>query len=127
MIKDFVKYHKELLVQDPTAANIDVQYREIYQQACYPEFNIDTFQVGKPFGSLVWKSDAWITQYNPKYQESWKWVTDQYYNSIDQKYIRKINGMTTGLKTYESPYYLIEDNVNAGIDNISWLKGVFHP
>jgi hypothetical protein len=127
MIKDFVKYHKELLVRDPTAADIDVQYREIYQQACYPEFNIDTFQVGKPFGSLIWKSDSWIGEYNPKYKESWKWVTDQYYNSIDQKYIRKINGITTGLKTYESPYYLIEENVDAGIDNISWLRGVFHP
>jgi hypothetical protein len=126
LIKDFVKYHKEIVNKNIPSTNLDMQYREIYQQACYPDYNIDTFQVDKPAGSMIWKSDAWIQEYNPQYYNSWKWTIDQHYAAIDQKFVRHVYGTPAGLKKHESPYYLIEPSVDIGVNNISWLRGIFN-
>jgi len=126
VIKDYVKNHKHLFLPD---LDIKIKYRELYQQACYPEYNVETFQVDKPFGSLIWASDAWIKQYNKRFYDSWKWNIDQHFNSIDSRFLNKktIDGMSTGMKTLQSPHYLIEANVNIGVNNIDWFDGVFHP
>jgi hypothetical protein len=97
-------------------------WRTIYQQVCYPRYSIDTFQVKKQFGSRVWQSDAWTYQYSPEYYQSWKWLTDQYFNNIDEQYLTRLNevptapkgsnNMIVGLNLFNSPLYLIESNTN---------------
>jgi hypothetical protein len=95
------------------------EYREIYQAVCYPDYNIDTFQVGKSLGSLIWKSDLWIPKHNPEYYNSWRWATDQFFNGIDTKYIQKTNGVRTGLSMFSSPLYLVEENTS--IPDFKWF------
>ena len=113
-VKDFVKEHTGFTDArvNPEKKLKYVDYREIYQRSCYPDYNLDTFQVGKALGSLVWKSDAWIAQYNPEYYKSWRWVTDQFFKTIDNQYLAKRNGMTVGLNLFNSPLYLIEKSAN---------------
>jgi hypothetical protein len=104
----------------PTYLN---RWRRVYQQCCYPNYNMDTFQVKKQFGSLVWQSDAWTYKYNPAYYHSWKWVTNQYFDHIDEQYITRLNNalnskpdspnMIVGLNLFNSPLYLVKEN--AGI------------
>lgn len=86
-------------------------FRFTYQEACYPEYNINTFQATKQFGSLSWASDNWIKEYNPGYYNSWKWVTDQYFDHIDTKYLKtNKEGAMIGIELCNSPLYLIEKN-----------------
>ena len=85
-------------------------FREVALQTSYSEsnFNPDTFQVGKILGTLVWKSDSWICQYNPRYYKSWRWVTDQYFNSIDNRFLDK-KTIVVGLERNYSQLYFIGD------------------
>lgn len=86
-------------------------FKYTYQEVCYPKYNIDTFQVGKNFGTLIWPSDHWIKEYNPKFYESWRWYTDQYYNGISEDYLRTdYTGSVIGLNQYISNFYLVESN-----------------
>jgi hypothetical protein len=96
------------------------EYREIYQQACYPNYNIKTFQVGKALGSLIWKSDLWIAKHNPRYYESWRWATNQFFNGIDSQYIQRAHQVPVGLKAFTSPMYLVEQNVK--MPDFDWFK-----
>jgi hypothetical protein len=87
-------------------------FRKVYQAACYPEYNIETFQARKEFGSMLWTSDSWIHKYNPNYYYSWKWVVDQYFPQIDASLTEKVRGteITAGLKLIDSPLYLVAKN-----------------
>jgi hypothetical protein len=96
------------------------EYREIYQQACYPAYNIDTFQVDKALGSLVWKSDFWVVKHNPRYFQSWRWATNQFLNKINSQYINKLNGMPVGLKPFVSHRFLVAENVK--MPDFDWFK-----
>jgi len=82
-----------------------------YQSVCYPRYNKDTFQTGKPLGSIVRKSDSWIYEYNPRYYQSWQWAMNQYFDSIDEKFINRHNdnknGLILGTKRFTSHYYLV--------------------
>jgi hypothetical protein len=95
------------------------EYREMYQQACYSKYNINTFQVGKALGSTVWKSDFWIAKHNPKYHEAWRWATKQFFTGIDSQYIHKVNKMPVGLRWFKSPMFLVEPNVK--MPDFSWF------
>ena len=87
------------------------QYREIYRKACYPEYNPNTFQTLKKFGTMMWDSDLWIKEYNPRYHESWKWIVDQYFGGIDKSYqFHNKDNKLTGLTLLEGPHYLLEEN-----------------
>jgi hypothetical protein len=113
-LKDYFKENAKLIKDHQ-------EYREIYQQVCCPNYNPDTFQVGKAYGSLHWKSDAWIRKYNPNYYQSWRWVTGQFLNSVDDQYKHKIhNNFVVGIKLFVSPFYLIENN--SDIPNFSLLS-----
>lgn len=85
-------------------------YREIFRKSCYPEYNPDTFQAKKQLGSMVWESDLWIKEYNPRYYESWKWLTEQYFNTIDEKYTQRRANDIVGLHLVEGPHHLIQAN-----------------
>lgn len=121
-IKEYLK-EQLLLPNFQTYAN-SLEYREIYQQSCYPDYNINTFQVGKPLGSAVWESDSWIKQYNPRYYESWKWATGQFFSSINDKFLTTHNENTVGFKPFHTPMYLVEQNTN--IPEFKWFK-IFSP
>ena len=85
--------------------------REVYRQACYADYDKNTFQVNKYGGTWAWPSDKWIKQYNPTYFASWEWVNSQYFNSIDDKFIKKQSiGGGMGFSFFDSPYYLVESN-----------------
>jgi hypothetical protein len=79
--------------------------RNTYISVCYPNFKLDTFQVGKAKGSAVWDSEEWVRQYNPRYFESWKWAVDQYLPLIDRKYCRIENGQRFGYRPMQSQWY----------------------
>lgn len=120
-IKDYLLENLDLL--DPeNPKNKDLMshgYRELYQQICYPHYNMNTFQTDRPQGGLVWKSDLWIAKYNPRYYQSWRSTTKNFFNSIDAKY-KNTNriGVVTGMQAFSSPMYLIQEGVN--IPNFLW-------
>jgi hypothetical protein len=109
-LKDFLK---DDLKANPTKIPGRDNFKYTYQQVCYPEYNIETFQAKKQFGTLYWPSDAWIKEYNPTYYKSWQWVTGQYFNDIDSVYLatNKADDVI-GIKLLNSPYYLIEPNTD---------------
>lgn len=109
-LKDAIK-EKRLL--DPNFAVKKSMFKNLYQEVCYPKFNIDTFQVKKPHGTLFWKNDYWIYKYNPRYYESWRWITKQYYEHIDEQYLNRLdNNLVAGIKIVDSPRYLLETSTN---------------
>ena len=114
-----------LLQKKPTVENLAIRgaaavsvnqrgdWHWIHLNACYPDYNPNTFQTGKQLGSLVRASDAWILRYNPTFFKSWRWAYTQYFKNIDEKYITKTLGnLITGLKYVASPSYLIDNNFN---------------
>ena len=121
-LKEYIIEHLDLL--DPeNPANKELMregYRELYQKICYPHYNIDTFQVGKPVGGLIWKSDTWIAKYNPRYYQSWRSTTTNLFNSIDDRFkVIKSTGMMTGLQAFSSPMYLVHQDIN--IPDFLWF------
>lgn len=102
---------RDFFMEHPELSNLDVlESRNIYSQICYPNWNTDTFQTGKPMGTMLRKSDAWIHNYNPRYWKSWKWHMDQYYTSIDSKFLNlKHNKVTVGTRKFHSPEYYVGD------------------
>jgi hypothetical protein len=112
---------KDYLVEHIAEFEHHTDYRKVYQPACYPDYNSQTFQVAVPVGSLIWDSDQWIRNYNPRYYNSWKWSTDQYFNGILTKHISKnSNNEILGFTGMKSPMYLVEESV--GIGNIDFFS-----
>jgi len=84
------------------------EYRESYREACYPEFDAGTFRVGKQLGNVVFKSTNWVYECNPKLVKSWKWSMDQYFNSMTDRFVSKLeNGLRVGTQTVYGPMHLI--------------------
>jgi hypothetical protein len=109
-ILDNLEQMKQLKLNGADTKHI---YKHIYQIVCCPDYNPDTFQVAKPTGSMVWKSDHWVNKYNPRYFQSWQWTNKQFLGSIDNQYIlRNSAGMQLGLKKYTSPHYIINNNID---------------
>lgn len=80
--------------------------RQSFLSICYPDYNINTFQVGKPAGSMIWSSEVWIHKHNPRYVKSWQWMFDQFFNHIDNKYFDIFSGkIKLGYKTINSNLY----------------------
>lgn len=100
-LKAYHEMHPELSLND-----ID---RKTYCHVCYPDWKQDTFQVGKPLGSEIWASEAWVKQYNPRYFESWKWALNQYMPNIDPKFCnyRLLGKFRVGYKIMKSKLYHI--------------------
>lgn len=81
-------------------------YTKMYRHVCYPDYNPDTFQVDKPYGSLVWQSENWLHKHNPKFSQSWRWGTKELYKGIDDQYLSKLeNNMVVGLRPFPSKMY----------------------
>jgi hypothetical protein len=122
-LKDFVKYNKEIIGKIYDTKDLRSEYRKyLYQKACYPTYNPNTFQVEKPWGSIVWKSNDWMSIHNPRYMDSWKWALGQYTDQIHDGFFDKLtNGMPVGLSMFRNGPYLIESNI--GIDEMNWYQG----
>lgn len=110
-------YLKDFLIQDhnenPNKSYSMDDTRTIYQHCCYPDYDINTFQVNKYGGTWNWPSDGWIKEYNPLYYNSWEWITNQYFKSIDEKFLRQnsTHGIM-GFRFSKSPYYLVAENTS---------------
>jgi len=111
-ILDNLEKMKQLKLTGSDTKYISTYYKHIYQIVCCPDYNPDTFQVAKPKGSMLWKSDHWINDYNPKYFQSWRWTNKQFLSSINDQYISRNAGTQVGLKKCTSPYYIINNNIN---------------
>lgn len=101
-VKQYYQLHPEL--------NLNEFKRKIYCSICYPDWNVDTFQVGKPLGSEIWASEAWVYEFNPRYVQSWKWALNQYMDKIDTEfceYYQDSKKFRTGYKPMKSPLYRI--------------------
>lgn len=98
-------------------------FREIYQQACYPNYNVNVLQVGKPLGTALWESDNWIQEHNPRFYETWVWATQQYFTTIDARYFSFHNEKIVGFNSFYSPMYLIESNVD--LPDVNWFSHIF--
>lgn len=82
--------------------------RKTYVQVCYPEYNTETFQVGKPMGTEVWQSELWINQFNPRYYQSWRWALDQYQPNVDPRFCEYLNSkIKLGYKIHKSNLYCL--------------------
>jgi hypothetical protein len=81
--------------------------RETYIKVCYPHYNLGTFQVGKPLGSIAQRHDFWVRKHNPRYFESWKWHIDQLINPVNPDYLRtyKDTNVVLGIKTMKTCSY----------------------
>lgn len=81
--------------------------KNTYISVCYPDYNINTFQVGKAKGSVIWDSEEWIREYNPDFFNSWKWSVNQYLPTINPEYCHVRNGDIFGYKPMKSQKYLL--------------------
>lgn len=79
-------------------------HKHIYLESCYPDYNKNTFQVGKPIGSMLWASEDWIGKFNPRYTESWKWALAQVKPAIDVRFKQYYHD------TFEVGYKVIKSN-----------------
>jgi hypothetical protein len=116
-ILEFIVENLDKMKQLKLSGQVDTQhipnyYKHIYQMVCCPDYNPNTFQVAKPKGSMVWDSDDWINQYNPRYFQSWQWTNQQFFNNIEDQYISKRYGKGVGLKKCTSPYYVVSNNID---------------
>jgi hypothetical protein len=84
-------------------------YRDLYIKVCYPDYNINTFQVGKFTGTMLSKSESWILKYNSLHIDSWRWGLKQMLKVIDDRFKKKKN-IVVGLKQINSKKYLIKKN-----------------
>jgi hypothetical protein len=95
--------------------------RQSYVKICYPEYNLQTFQVNKPIGSNLWASEAWINLYNPRYVESWKWALGQFTSNIDPMYYDFFgNKLKLGYKTVPSHMYQLGTFASPEITNFNF-------
>lgn len=106
-----MEHYKENDVKNAIVTGVQksiTDYTQMYRHVCYPDYNPDTFQVDKPYGSLVWQSEAWLHKHNPKFSESWAWATKELYKGVNEQYINRLpNNLVVGLKPIPSrPYYL---------------------
>lgn len=122
-IKNYLKNKPSLTNNNKDKIIKREEFRQIYQQSCYPDYNINVLQVGKPLGTLVWESDAWIKKYNPRFYDSWCWTTQQYFNSISSQYFATHENRVTGFSPMFSPSYLVESNIN--LPDINWYTNIF--
>ena len=99
---------RDLLEELGETAFRQLDAREVGLRSCYPEsnYNSGTFQVDKPTYTLVWNSDDWIHKYNPRYVDSWKWVTSQYFKNIDARFLHT-KDVTMGIRKNNSQLYTI--------------------
>lgn len=80
--------------------------RKPYVSVCYPGYNTDTFQVGKPIGTEVWQSELWINRFNPRYYQSWRWSLEQYSPNVDARFCEYLNSkVKLGYKIHKSNLY----------------------
>ena len=119
-IKDFLK-----VLRSKDIDIFKITYRQLYIDACYPEYDTSTFQVEKMLGSIVSKSDLWIGKYNSKFFDSWKWHLDQCIDKIDPKYIRYKNNVVVGLDNFSSKEYLVEKK--CGLPEVFYERKEFLP
>ena len=104
--KTFKKIVKRLATHTPLAPNL--QYRELYRDACYPDWDDATFQAGKVLGPMIVKSEYWVKQHNPRLYESWKWGTSQYFNNIDKKFLKIVDNVVVGASPMTSQLYSLD-------------------
>ena len=108
-LKDAIMQHRiKPTVNHPARTALNT----LYIQSCYPDYPEDTFQTGKQLGTMFRKSDLWIADYNPRFYSSWKWTYDQYFNSLDDSLVKKIDEIPVGLKNCSSGNYLVDNNFN---------------
>jgi hypothetical protein len=98
--------------------NFDLLYAEV----CYPDYPIDTFQVGKMLGTRNRDSDNWIAKHNPRYHQGWQWAYDQYFAGLDDSLVKKNNGEVIGLLAYESENYLVDPNFGTNLGDYYWKR-----
>lgn len=96
------------------------EFRKIYQASCYPGYSLDTFQVGKPIGTLMWESDMWVKDYNPRYYDSWNWAMKQFTDSTADNYLKKYQGEVAGFHPFRTPRRLVASGLES-IENVDWF------
>ena len=112
---------------DPTVflgnrANI---IRNIYSQACYPEFNTRTFQVDKQPGQIVSRDEFWVKDYNPRHYEKWRSENLALSLLIDKKYHRyDKNAELVGYRPFTSKKYLISELQGLTDKQISFMSQI---
>jgi hypothetical protein len=84
-------------------------YRDLYTKICYPDYDINTFQVSKFVGTMLSKSESWVLKYNPLYVDSWRWSLEQMLKVIDDRFKQK-KKIIVGLKKIKGRKYLIKKN-----------------
>ena len=88
--------------------NLMCVYEELVKSICYPEWNTNTFQVGKNDHALYAREeDFWILNQNIKSIQSWKWAVNQYYSVIDKNKYFFQRGEREIFLPFISPFYKI--------------------
>ena len=90
-----------------------VDLRTSYIKTCYPDYDLQTFQVGKAAGSKIWASELWIQKYNPRYVESWEWALSQFSSNIDDRYYNYFSKLRLGYKVIRSQSYHVGQLISA--------------
>ena len=99
--------------------------KNIYVECCYPDYNINTFQSGKPIGSTLWASETWIRKFNPRYVESWEWALKQYQPTVDSRFNEYYqDSLKVGYKTMKSKIYTVGKFV-PNVDNTNTVNLAF--
>lgn len=99
---------EELKLLTTESLDSSITPRKLYIQVCYPDYNLETFQVRKPLGSVVQRHDLWVYKYNPRYYDSWQWHINENLKIVDNSFLSYgTNNMKLGLKLNISQSYCL--------------------
>jgi hypothetical protein len=124
-LKDFIKSVSingviSTAIVTTTGKKIEINNRSIYDRrnyalACYPNWNINTFQAEKHLGSIIHKDDLKAKEFNPNLFNKWWTEVVSFVKDIDPTYYKlhpTIKKLVVGYTLIPSNYYLIESNTN---------------
>lgn len=84
-------------------------YNDLVKSICFPDYDLNKFQVDKPTSILYSEKENWAFQL-PEYRraiQNWTWHLDQYLRLIDPKFLDVRDGVVHSLKPMISRKYKI--------------------
>lgn len=86
-------------------------YEQVARTVCYPKWNFNKFQAGKPLDQALVKDKDYFFYDSTEFNyiiEKWQHLYSSYMNSIDKRFLQlDKSGKGVGYKTIRSPFYFL--------------------
>lgn len=100
----------EIIKKSNTWLN-DRLYNDMIKSICFPEYDLNKFQVDKPTSILYSEKEEWAFKL-PEYEraiDKWKWHSDQYFKLINPNLLDVRDNVIHGLRPIRSRSYHVGD------------------